>query len=180
MCAVKKFLASIDRFLSAVETVYVSVALVAMVGLIFFEVAAGIAGEHYPWAAELAMYWLVGLTFVGSSIAVRGREHIRIDGALKLLGKQGHIWAERVVSGLCSLFFLGAVKIGYDFANEARLFDETSPALGIPIWLVYIALPLAGLLLALRYALLAVGWSDLARNSETNDGVVSEKHNKTT
>ncbi|MFH1539552.1 MAG: TRAP transporter small permease subunit [bacterium] len=152
----KNFLRIIDRILTVIETVLVTVGMLAMVGLIFAEVVAARLGEHLPWASELAMYWLVGLTFVGASIAARGGEHIRIDVLVKLLGEKGARAANAVTAFLCVCFFIGAVKVGWDFADGARGFGERSPALGLPVWIVYMALPLAGLLLAVRFALVAL------------------------
>lgn len=154
----------IDRILAAIETIFVTAGLLAMVGLIFAEAVAARLDRHLPWATELAMYLLVALTFVGASVAARGGEHIRIDALVRLLGGKALRAANAITDLACACFFLGAAKVGWDFADKAREFGERSPALEMPVWIIYMALPLAGVLLALRFALRSAGGGTVINN----------------
>ena len=143
----------LDRAIHIVETVVIFVALGSMVGMIFTEVVLGFFRIHLTWTHEASLYLMVWVTCVGASVAVRGGEHMRIDVLVRLLRGRAKSGVAILSFLLCSFFCFAAVKVGLDFVDKAREFGEQSAALKMPVWIMYTALPAAGVLLGLRFLL---------------------------
>lgn len=97
---------------------------------------------------EISRYAYVWITFVGLSLATKTREHIRVDAGVGLLPRGGQR-AVGVLVDLASLaILLWLAYLGVRFMLFSRM--SISPALEIPLNLVYAAFPLGCLLAALR------------------------------
>lgn len=97
---------------------------------------------------EISRYAYVWITFIGLSLATKTREHIRVDAGVSLLPRAGR----RAVSCLVDLTSL-AVLLWLSFLGVRFMFFSRmsiSPALEIPLNLVYVSFPLGCLLAALR------------------------------
>jgi TRAP-type C4-dicarboxylate transport system permease small subunit len=97
---------------------------------------------------EISRYAYVWITFVGLSLATKTREHIRVDAGVGLLPQ---VWqrAIRLLVDLTSFAILvWLAYLGVRFMLFSRM--SISPALEIPLNLVYAAFPLGCLLAALR------------------------------
>lgn len=97
---------------------------------------------------EISRYAYVWITFVGLSLATKTREHIRVDAGVGMLP---HVW-QRGVGALVDLIsfaiLLWLAYLGVRFMLFSRM--SISPALEIPLNLVYAAFPLGCLLAAVR------------------------------
>ena len=97
---------------------------------------------------EISRYAYVWITFIGLSLATKTREHIRVDAGVGLLPP---IW-QRVIGLFVDLtsfaILLWLAYLGVRFMLFSRM--SISPALEIPLNLVYVAFPLGCLLAALR------------------------------
>jgi len=143
----------LDKVIHIIENILILIVFSAMVGMILMEIMFGFFGVHLAWAHEGALYLMVALTCVGASVAVRGEEHIRIDVVVRVLRGRMKKLVASVVFFLCSIICFGAVKVGIDFTAKAYEFGERSAALGLPLWIIYAALPAACVLLGLRFLL---------------------------
>ncbi|MCC8189927.1 MAG: TRAP transporter small permease [Planctomycetes bacterium] len=95
------------------------------------------------WSEELARYIFIWLIYLGISYGAKIMKHIRIDAALGLFPAR----LRPLVALIGDVIFLGfALYIAYSGWNmvqrQMRL-GQTSPAMGIPMWLVYAA-PMVG------------------------------------
>lgn len=97
------------------------------------------------WSEELARILLIWLTFLGATSAYFRKAHPTVDMFAARL--QGRIKAinSTAVFLLSSLFFTVMIYFGVQFAYFARL--QISPALFIPKWIIYSAVPLSGFIL---------------------------------
>jgi TRAP-type C4-dicarboxylate transport system permease small subunit len=97
---------------------------------------------------EISRYAYVWITFVGLSLATKTREHIRVDAGVGLLPQA---W-QRAIGLLVDLtsfaILLWLAYLGVRFMFFSRM--SISPALEVPLNLVYVAFPLGCLLAALR------------------------------
>lgn len=97
---------------------------------------------------EISRYAYVWITFVGLSLATKTREHIRVDAGVDMLPQ---IWRRGVgvlVDGVSLAILLWLAYLGVRFMLFSRM--SISPALEIPLNLVYVAFPLGCVLAALR------------------------------
>ncbi len=98
------------------------------------------------WSEEVARYLLVWLTFLGAAAAYYRGAHPGIDVLSSYLGpglRRGKAVAVHLV---CLAFFLVMIWQGAVFSHFVRL--QTSPSLALPMWLVVLAIPLGGAVLA--------------------------------
>ncbi|UJQ96096.1 TRAP transporter small permease [Mariluticola halotolerans] len=102
------------------------------------------------WPEELSRYLLIWAAFIGSSLAVREARIINID----VLPSMSTGWVRQafhVVMHVGFLIFcLVASYHSLDFITRIARSGQVSPAMGIPMWLVYCAAPIGLSLAAIR------------------------------
>ena len=133
---------------SAVQGVVV-VVFAAIVVVVFGQVVSRfVFNAPFSWSEELARYLQVWLIMLGAAACLRKGMHLSVDYAVHALRDS----AKRTLSLLSLagiLFFLGVV-----FVSGVSLIVTTSsqrtPALQIPMWAVYLAIPVGSLLMLLE------------------------------
>lgn len=97
---------------------------------------------------EISRYAYVWITFVGLSLATKTREHIRVDAGVGMLSEAWRRGLGTLVDVVSLAILLWLAYLGVRFMLFSRL--SISPALEIPLNLVYAAFPLGCLLAAIR------------------------------
>jgi TRAP-type C4-dicarboxylate transport system permease small subunit len=104
----------------------------------------------FVWSEELARYLLIWLSMMGTSLAVRESRHISVDFLPVFLGPRTYaLFATIAHIGnliFCVLMIWYAVPIIIRLAGIGQL----SPSLGIPMWLIYAAVPVGLTCMGLR------------------------------
>ena len=102
------------------------------------------------WSEEFARYCFIWLVFLGGSYGCKQRAHIRIDAALKLFPEKLRSYV--VILGDMSVLLLAS----YMFVTGISLMlfqiahNKVSPAMGVPMALVNLAVPVGFGLIMLR------------------------------
>lgn len=152
----KAFFQKIDFLIEKVEVAGLAATLSVMSILIFTQVILRyIFFKSLFWAEELAMYLMIWVICIGASLATRRKQHLLIDALVRVFPgrmKTGAAFVGNLISGLTCLFM---VKVGIDFVMEAREFGHLSTAMQLPLWIVYLALPVTVLLMGYRFMLQA-------------------------
>jgi len=111
------------------------------------------------WAQELTIYMFVWMAKFGAAYGVRTGIHVGVDVLINNLPE----WARSkfVLFGLLAgAFFTGLVgTFGANFVWHIAHTEATSPDLEVPVWIVYLAIPLGSYLMCFRF--LEVAWSFL-------------------
>ena len=99
----------------------------------------------FPWTEEMTRYMFVWMVFISIGYAVKTGEHIRITFVRSLLRPGLRLYLDI----LCNILCFGFSVI---FALLARIlcFRQTAVSLPIPMWLLYLVMPLGFLLVCLR------------------------------
>jgi TRAP-type C4-dicarboxylate transport system permease small subunit len=123
------------------------VLLVTVVLLAVFVRYFGLLAGSLHWTDELALttIWLVML---GSVVAFDRGAHVAVDLLPGRLPPAVARWV-RVVACLLSAAFLAALA-WHGWALSARTMRQVSPALGLPMGYVYLAVAVGGALMALQ------------------------------
>ena len=104
------------------------------------------------WAEEVIVYLIVWAVMIVSSQLVRTDGHVRPDLVLRLVGPQGQRVMEIFNCLVALAFSAGLVWYGYQIVADAWMLDERSSTdLQFPMWIYYLALPVGGGLMSLRY-----------------------------
>lgn len=103
------------------------------------------------WAEELARYVIVWMVTAGIGAAARENMHMSITAIIDLTkSKKFHFVINMFVllTGFLFSFFL--VINGARLVYSMILNNQLSPAMEIPLWTIYLAIPLGGVLLTYR------------------------------
>ncbi|HTI81281.1 MAG TPA: TRAP transporter small permease [Acetobacteraceae bacterium] len=108
--------------------------------------------DAITWAEEVIVYVAVWAVMIIASDLVRTNGHVRPDLVLRLMGSRGQRWVESFNCLVALAFTFGMVWYGWDVVSTALLLDQRSSSdLQFPMWIYYLALPVGGGLMFLRY-----------------------------
>lgn len=125
--------------------------LVLMVALIFGQVIGRYIFQSAPsWTEELARYIHIFQVWVGASYAVKLRQHIRVEAFItRLKGTP-----RKIFEGLSILIWFSISLFLAVFGTKLVFISfqhgQVTPALQLPIWLPFLAIPLGGAGMAIR------------------------------
>ncbi len=151
----------LDPLRAAVRAVVVLL-FAAIVVVVFAQVVSRfVFNAPFSWSEELARYLQVWLILLGSAACVRRGLHLTVDYAVHSLGprRQRDL---RLLALAGVIFFLGVVIVS-GIALISATANQTTPALEIPIRVVYLALPIGALLMLIEA--LAAGYELLSSPS---------------
>jgi C4-dicarboxylate transporter DctQ subunit len=103
------------------------------------------------WAQELCIYMFVWMAKFGAAYGVRTGIHVGVDVVINRLSTP---WRNKfIVFGLLAgATFTGVVgTLGASFVWEIAHTEQTSADLEMPMWLVYLAVPLGSYLMSFRF-----------------------------
>ena len=141
----------LDRALGRAEWAFIGAALAFTSALLFVNVVLRyVFLAPLNWAEELTLYLMVWIVFVGGSVAVRTRGHIAID-LLPLVLSPANRRRLAIGVALAALAFF-AVFFWYSGQHVLRVrsIGQTTPVMGAPMWLAYLAMPVGSVLMGLR------------------------------
>ncbi|MFZ5967363.1 MAG: TRAP transporter small permease [Bacillota bacterium] len=128
-----------DKF----EEYLAAILLTFMTIFIFFQVLSRfIFNAPLAWSEEAARFIFVWTIYISAALAVKKREHISVEvGIMFLKGK-----AKKAAHILGDLIFLGftfvLLKDGIYLVEHLSANQQVSPAIGIPMNMVYTTIPL--------------------------------------
>ena len=108
------------------------------------------------WAQELCIYMFVWMAKFGAAYGVRTGVHVGVDVLVNHLPPRGRFTS--ILVGLLSgaLFTAVVGTFGANFVWTLAHTDQSSPDLEVPMWIVYLAIPLGSYLMCFRF--LQVAW----------------------
>jgi C4-dicarboxylate transporter DctQ subunit len=110
------------------------------------------------WAEEYARYAIVWIVCGGCGAAVRTNSHMRITALPDALaGSRIRNIIDIIVNLTCLAFSLMLVISGIRLTGSMIINHQVSPALGVPLWTVYLSLPFGGSIMCFRFLLLLAG-----------------------
>jgi C4-dicarboxylate transporter DctQ subunit len=118
---------------------------------------------NLTWAQELCIYMFVWMAKFGAAYGVRTGIHVGVDVALNTLNLRSkhYVVLFGLFAGALFTFIVGS--LGARFVYHMAMTEQTSADLEVPMWLVYLAVPLGSYLMCFRF--LQVAWS-FARTGE--------------
>ncbi|WP_246735758.1 TRAP transporter small permease [Agrobacterium sp. a22-2] len=117
----------------------------------------GLRSVNLVWAQELCIILFVWMAKFGAAYGVRTGIHVGIDVIINMLEPKSR--ARMVLFGLLAgALFTGIIaSLGGNFVFHMYHTSAISPDLELPMWLVYLAIPLGSGLMCFRF--LQVAWS---------------------
>jgi TRAP-type C4-dicarboxylate transport system permease small subunit len=148
--SIKKIL---DRSLELLVTVVVAVLVADVLWQVFTRF---ILKKPSTWTEELATFMLIWVSLLGAAVALSRGAHLGIDYFVGKLSLKTRLYTEVFVF-LCVAAFSFCVMIlgGVDLVTSTLQLNQMSPALGVKVGYVYLAVPISGFFLVL-YSVIAL------------------------
>lgn len=103
------------------------------------------------WAEEFVRYLMVWMIFIGASQVAVGGGHVSVDIVPRLLSKRANEFLAFFVNIVAILFCLVLSYYSLGQALRVKAAGQISPAMEMPMWIVYLSIPLGTFLMLLRY-----------------------------
>lgn len=125
--------------------------LIFTVCLIFIQVVMRyIFNSSLSWSEELARFIFIWQIWMGASIGLRDKKHIKVELISGLLKERGlrvlNIGANIIFLVFCIFLVINGTQLVSNLISRKSL----SAAMRIPMYLVYISLPISAFVMALR------------------------------
>jgi TRAP-type C4-dicarboxylate transport system permease small subunit len=105
-----------------------------------------IIGEQTRWTEEVAIYLLIWVSLLGAAVAYADNAHLGVDYFVEKLHPGVRAFAHRMIHVIVGLFAVFALVIGgTKLVVQTLQGGQVSAALGIPVGIVYAAVPISGL-----------------------------------
>ncbi|MGR3765952.1 TRAP transporter small permease [Rossellomorea sp. NS-SX7] len=132
------------------ETILV-LTLALMVALIFGQVVGRYVFSSAPsWTEEMARYIHIFQVWIGASYAVKKRQHIRIESFIELFKGTARKLLETVSLIIWFLLALFLAVFGTQLVLASLQNGQVTPAMQLPMWIPFLAIPIGGAGMALR------------------------------
>lgn len=136
----------------AIEEISAGTLFFAGISLIFYGVIMRyVFNEPKAWVEEVVRYLIIWGTFLGFAIALRHNQHIQVDIFYDKLSKRGKKILDYFATCVSVLFCLIYTYYGFLLVESRYHSGMVSLDVGIPMWIVYLILPLSGLLFLFRF-----------------------------
>ena len=133
-----------DRSLDSVNALLLAVMVLA----IFLQVVARYVFNHaLPWPEELGRFLFAWIVFLAIVSVMRSDEMLSLELLYRWIPKKISQILKLIVSIACFGFLLIILKGGFELM--IRQSSQISIALEIPMWVVYIIIPIGTLLMAI-------------------------------
>jgi C4-dicarboxylate transporter DctQ subunit len=156
------------RILNRLEETLIALLMAAATVIIFLAVvqryATGVPALYpyartwdFTWAQELCIYMFVWMAKFGAAYGVRTGIHVGVDVFINMLGLERR--RKVILFGLfCGALFTGVVgSLGAYLVWHIGHIGQVSQDLELPMWLVYLCIPLGSYLMCFRF--LQVAWA---------------------
>ena len=146
----------VQRLLAGLETGLLVALLLVMIGVAVYQVLArNLAGTGLVWGDEMVRVAVLWITMVGASVAAKSNSHISIDVVARFSSPRVRGIVDRVTSlftaAVCAaLAWYSRTMIEWDYIDGTTGFGP------VPAWICELVIPVAALVIAIRYALRAV------------------------
>ncbi|MDX5377121.1 MAG: TRAP transporter small permease [Halomonas sp.] len=151
------FLGTIDTLISKIEAVILAMGVLLMaINTIANVIGRFVFGSSIFFTGEINRILIIMITFAGIGYAARHGRHIRMSAVYDALPVGGRRVLMIIISLFTALvmFFLLYYSIVYiaDLYSKGRVL----PALSIPVWIIYVWVPLGFLITGIQYFLTAI------------------------
>ncbi len=145
-------LKQIDTFLTYFENISVVLFLSVATILSFIEVVLRYGFEtSIIWSSEVVIVCIIWAVFIGLPLTLRKGGHIRVDVVVNLLRGKKKTFVLLLATAIGILFSVLLLIFSFIYTIFLKESGEVSVTTDIPEYINFLALPVGGLLLIIRY-----------------------------
>lgn len=145
----------ISRWVEKIEELCLAGGILGIAGLTIANVLTRtLLSRSIVLAEEVSQFLIVLVTFVGLGHAAAKGRHIRMTALYDQLPERARKVLMLIITSTTAALLYYLAYLGIDYAaGTVRALGSVSPALHVPLWMVYLAAPLGFSLAALQYVL---------------------------
>ncbi len=152
-----KTLDFIDTLISKFEGVMLAVGVIAMtVNTIAAVISRFVFNNAITFTDELNMIFIVVVTYAGLSYAARNGRHIRMSAIYDAMPAKTRKALMIVMASVTSAFMFFLSFYSYTYIFEVYKSGRILPALGLPVFYIYLWVPVGFVVTGLQYAFTVV------------------------
>lgn len=147
-------LRALNRVLVRIETFAAGGLVIMVAAVVLLQVLMRYLFAYpNPWSEEVSRFCFIWVSLLGASLAVEHRAHFGFDQVTEALAPRARMVVEVCARAVVLVFSL--LLIGTGIALMDLTMGERSPALNLPVALVYAAAPVSGVLMVVH---MVAGW----------------------
>ena len=156
-----------------IEKWFLIIMMALMIIIIFAQVVTRyVFHNSLFWSEEIGKFIFVWISWIGVSAGMVNHEHIQITIVLDLLKKKGFIHAQKfmeLIGNLAWMFTSLVILIyGMELITTQMHSAVVAAATGIPMWIVYLCLPISSVLVCARLiGVISINVHDMIKGGET-------------
>ncbi|MCY6484131.1 TRAP transporter small permease [Clostridium aestuarii] len=139
------------RFFDRIEE-YILIILFPLMTLIVFAatVSRYLNLVSMPWSEELARYIMAWMAYIGASLGVKRSAHLGVEVIVNLFPERLKKFAGILRVVIILLFNVLVIMFSYKIIMHQIKIEQLSPAMGIPIWVAYLSVPVGSFMMCIR------------------------------
>lgn len=142
----------IKDFLNNFEEYTCIVLLGIMAVVVFIQVIFRfVVKASLPWSEETSRYLLVWITFLGASAGVKTGAHVGVEAVTLMLPYKLRKMVNLLGIAICVFFSVAVCVFSLGIISTQVEMAQVSPAMQIPMWIPYLAIPVGMILMTIRY-----------------------------
>jgi TRAP-type C4-dicarboxylate transport system permease small subunit len=169
----------IGKVINKIEENALTISLAIMVIVIFTNVVMRyIFNNSLSWSEEFARYLFVWFSWLGVSAGVKDNEHLRVEILSMALSKKGLVKADEAIKALVSLIWIATTWIvayyGLIVISAQIDMNVLTPAMRIPVWIAYLAIPFCSFVVGIRLILNVIESVKILLGKSTRESEVAK------
>ena len=142
----KSALSGLFNAVNALENILLTIMVVGMIITILLQIGGRLIGHPFPWTEETSRYLFLWMMFVALAAGFNQAESSRVTLLLQLGPKWLKKFSEILYAVMVAGIFIFMIIWGMEVVKQQIMFHEMGTALMIPMYMIGICQPVAGVL----------------------------------
>jgi len=131
--------------------------LVMLILVLFQIISRYVFSSPPPWSEEFARWAMIGSVLVFGITITRKNDHILMDFFVNFLPSFPKKILMAVINFIIAVFFMLMALSGYGLIQTSIITNQNAPGSGIPLFYIYLPLPVIFLFMGMASLLNAIG-----------------------
>ena len=142
----KSALSGLFNVVNTLENILLTMMVVGMIVTILLQIGGRLIGHPFPWTEETSRYLFLWMMFVALAAGFNQAESSRVTLLLQIGPKWLKKFSEILYAVMVAGIFVFMIVWGMEVVKQQIMFHEMGTALMIPMYIIGICQPVAGVL----------------------------------
>jgi TRAP-type C4-dicarboxylate transport system permease small subunit len=140
----------INEGIEKIEKYFITWSMIIMSAVIFIQVIMRyVFNNSLSWSEELTLFISTYMIWIAASYAIKKDAHLRITLFVDMFKGKPRIFVYLIIDIIWLAFSMGMIYLGEKMVRMSVLNNRVSPALEVPMWVIYASLIVGSLLMCL-------------------------------